>query len=233
MYIIHPLDLKSPDIFTCAQAGCQACLEALLAHHEGLVHTILRRQWRCEMPYSDLLQEGRIGLWRAILRFDPGRGIAFSSYAWKAIERRLWRAVFLERRQSGRGVGQEGRSATCLRSVSPNPLSIAEEGLWWEQVCTTLRAMVKRLPERQQVVVVVTYGVDGEPRRSLAAVGHWYGVSRETIRVWRNEALVQLRMPLFSARLRELCEQNHRAAYVQARALNRAWLGRRWRRESR
>ena len=91
MSIIHPLDLESPAIYVCAQAGCDACLEALLRRHEGLVHVILRRQWRGDMAYVDLLQEGRIGLWQAIVHFDPHRGVAFSSYAGRAIERRMWR----------------------------------------------------------------------------------------------------------------------------------------------
>jgi hypothetical protein len=33
-----------------------------------------------------------------------------------------------------------------------------------------------------------------------------------------------LRLPLFSGRLRQLCEQNSRAAYARTQALNRAWL---------
>jgi hypothetical protein len=45
--------------------------------------------------------------------------------------------------------------------------------------------------------------------------------------------LVQLRMPIFSARLRVLCGQNSRAAYAQTQALNRAWLGRQRRRKAR
>ena len=82
-----PLLPNSERPHVCAQAGCAVCLEALLRRHEGLVHVILRRQWRGEVAYVDLLQEGRIGLWQAIKHFDPHRGVAFSSYAGRAIER--------------------------------------------------------------------------------------------------------------------------------------------------
>jgi DNA-directed RNA polymerase specialized sigma24 family protein len=64
MCIIHPLDVTSPTIFVCAQAGCVACLEALLERHRGLVKAILRRQWGGDLAYADLLQEGMLGLWR-------------------------------------------------------------------------------------------------------------------------------------------------------------------------
>jgi DNA-directed RNA polymerase specialized sigma subunit len=44
------------------------------------------------MAYADLLQVGRIGLWQAVLHFDAERGVAFSTYAVVAIQRRMWRA---------------------------------------------------------------------------------------------------------------------------------------------
>ena len=42
----------------------------------------IARRWshRCDIPFEDLLQQGRIGLLRGIERFDPKRGFAFSSF---------------------------------------------------------------------------------------------------------------------------------------------------------
>ena len=93
MTIVHPFDRDGPAIFACAQSGCQDCLDTLMRRHDGLVHVVLRRQSRGGVAYEDLLQEGRIALWRAALHFDPQRGAAFSTYAGVAIERRIWRAV--------------------------------------------------------------------------------------------------------------------------------------------
>jgi RNA polymerase sigma factor (sigma-70 family) len=232
MCIVHPLDVKRPESFSCAQAGCEMCLEALLGQHERLVHGVLRRQWRGEVRCADLLQEGRIGLWQAILHFDPHRGIAFSTYAWPAIARRMWRAVRMDNRQRGQDeVCTRTRSASVW-SLAPNPLSTAEDALWWEALCARLAEMVARLPDRLREVVVVYYGLDGGPPCTLAEIGRWYDVTGEMVRVWRNEALVQLRMPLFSARLRQLRGQDTRQAYARAQALNGAWLGRRRRRKA-
>ena len=223
MCIVHPLDLESPAIYVCAQAGCDACLEALLRRHEGLVHAILRRQWQGDMAYVDLLQEGCIGLWQVIMHFDPHRGVAFSSYAWRAIERRLWRALAVAARQAR---SDQAGGHSVLPQL-PDPLSMAEEALWWAQVRAALTDLLFHLPDRLQEVIVAAYGLDGAPPRSLAAPGRRYGVSRESVRLWRNEALVRLRLPAFSARLRELCEQNSRAAYARTQALNRGRLSRR------
>jgi RNA polymerase sigma factor (sigma-70 family) len=231
MCIVHPKDVGSPIVFACAQAGCEVCVAALLNRHERLVHSVLRRQWRGEVASADLLQEGRIGLWKAVMQYDPQRGIAFSTYAWYAIERRMWRAIRRDSRQKERE-GAWAR-ARCTWSEPENPLHIAEDGLWWGMVCATLDRMVAHLPEPLQEVIVVFYGLDGGPPSTLAALGRWYGVTGEMVRVWRNDALVQLRMPLYSAHLRQLCGQASRAAYARAQALNGMWLGRRRRRKVR
>ena len=176
---------------------------------------------------ADLLQEGRIGLWQAILHFDPHRGYAFSTYAWYAIEHKMRRAVRKERRHRELVEARAKRESIWARTEQSNPLHVAEEALWWEKVRATLAEMVARLPEPLQEVVVVHYGLDGGPPCTLSALGGWYGVTGEMVRVWRNEALLQLRMPLYSARLRALCGQDSRQAYARAQALNGAWLGRR------
>jgi RNA polymerase sigma factor (sigma-70 family) len=227
MCIVHPLDVESPAAFECAQAGCARCVEALLRRHEKLVHAVLRRQWRGEVAIADLLQEGRIGLWQAILHFDPHRGFSFSTYAWYAIEHKMQRALRRERRHRELVEARAQMDSFRARTEPLNPLHVAEEALWWEEVCATLAEMVAHLPEPLQEVVVVYYGLDGGPPCTLSALGGWYGVTGEMVRVWRNEALLQLRMPLYSAPLRALCGQDSRQAYARAQALNAAWLGRR------
>ena len=99
MSIVHSPDLIGPAVFGCAQAGCRVCQDRLVRQHERLVHFVLRRQVCDEMAYADLLQVGRIGLWQAVLHFDAQRGVAFSTYAVVAIQRRLWRAVVQAQRR--------------------------------------------------------------------------------------------------------------------------------------
>ena len=217
MSIVHPLDLRGSAIFRCAQAGCAECVTRLLRQHEGLVHAVLRRQACGEAVYADLLQEGRLGLWQAVLHFDPRRGVAFSTYAWVAIERRVWRAVARSRDQP---VGWD-------RAAPAEPEAAAEVAWQWAQVQVALPDALHHLPGRLRRVLVVAYGLQGQRPRSLAALGREYGVSRERVRQWRNEALVLLRLPAVSGRLRQVCGQDDRAAYQQANRLNRAWQTRR------
>jgi RNA polymerase primary sigma factor len=202
--------------FACAQAGCSICLNALLAQHERLVYWVARRQYPGQADYVDLIQEGRIGLWQAILHYDPGRGYHFSSYAWEAIRHQIWHAV-------GQASHVEGE-----REAPPGGDILGEIIAVWqaEQIRQAIQAELACLPERMRQVMELAYGLAGEAPLSLAAIGRQMGVCRERVRQIRNEALVLLRLPALSLRLRSLSEQASRAAYRQALSLNRAWLRR-------
>jgi RNA polymerase sporulation-specific sigma factor len=217
MSIVHRFDLDGPAIFACAQSKCPECQDALVRQHEGLVHVVLGRQFRGDVAYEDLLQEGRIALWQAVLRFDPERGVAFSTYAGVAIQRRIWRAVRRANHPQG----------WMPRLEPPNAVEIAEERVWQGQVKEALAQAVSRLPDPLRQVICAVYGVDGNSSCTLAAIGREFGVSSEMVRYWRDKGLLFLRLATFSARLRQLCGQDSRSAYARTRALNRAWQRRR------
>ncbi|MBU0703260.1 MAG: sigma-70 family RNA polymerase sigma factor [Chloroflexi bacterium] len=221
MCIVHPFPLEGPAAFACAQAGCRACLDGLMRQHERLVHHVLRRQVCGDAAYDDLLQEGRIGLWQAVLHFDPQRGVAFSTYAGVAIQHRIWHAA----KQAG--LPDSEPSPADL----PDARELAEENVWRADVREALVGAVSRLPERLRQVVCAAYGLDGAPPCTLDAIGQRFGVTGEMARYWRNNGLVLLRLPCFSRRLRQVYGQDSRSAYARSQALTRAWLrGRRRRR---
>jgi RNA polymerase sigma-B factor len=58
-----------------------AARDELVEAHLPLVHFLARRYERRGEPLDDLVQVGVIGLIKAIDRFDPDRGVAFSTFA--------------------------------------------------------------------------------------------------------------------------------------------------------
>ncbi len=213
MCIVQQKDWKSPEAFECAQSGCRECQDALVRRHEGLVHTVLRRQSRDGMAYEELLQEGQIALWKAVLGFDPQRGVAFSTYAGRAIRNRIWSVVKRNKRPQGWLEPRE----------EPNPLTIAEERLWRVQVWMTLAEAVSRLPSRQRKVIMAICGWDGKSPRAFKEIGQEWGVSRQGATYWYYKALVSLRLPAISGRLRHLWGQNSREDYIRSQTLSRTW----------
>ena len=63
------------------QAGDRAAEEALLRENMPLVAAIARRYQNCGLAQEDMIQLGSIGLLQALRRFDPTRGLCFSTYA--------------------------------------------------------------------------------------------------------------------------------------------------------
>jgi RNA polymerase sigma factor (sigma-70 family) len=222
MCIVHSLDPDDPAIFACAQAGCRECLNTLLAWHERLVHYVVRNQIWGGVPEDDLLQEGWIALWRAIERYDARRGAAFSTYAVAAITHQIWQVTKKERCER----------RLVRQADPPDAYLVLEAGIWQEQVGEVLAEGLGVLNERQRTVLAWLYGVgeetplreDGRDRWTLDEVGERLGVSGERVRQVRNDALVVLRLPVYSVRLRQLCQQDSRDAYLHSRQLSRQWL---------
>ena len=204
-----------PAAFRCAQSGCRGCQERLMRHHEGLVHAVIRRSWFGSSEYDDLLQEGRIALWRAIYRFDVERGTTFSTYAWTIIERQVWQAIGQEERRR--------RAPPLPWPEPPDPEACAMAAWQADAIGAALESALGHLNPRGRDVMMSAYGLDGQGTSSLAAIGRRHGVSRERVRQWRNDALVLLRLPAIAARLAVLTDQNDRQAHQQRQALSQRW----------
>jgi len=64
-----------------AQAGDPQAREELIERLLPLVNSIARSYRTVGLERADLVQEGCVGILRALQRFDPGRGVPFPAYA--------------------------------------------------------------------------------------------------------------------------------------------------------
>ena len=215
------LPTESP-LFGRAQAGCQRSLQTLMFRHDGLVQAVVRRQYLGALPFAEALQAGRIGLWHAILGFDPGRGLTFSTYAWPCIMHAIWQAVKTEQYQQ--------RLCGCPRlcsTVSEDPAEGVLEDLLRPSLSQALHALLQRLPDSLCHIVLRYYGLDGYPPASYRQLGARLGLSHERVRQLHLQALVWLRHPAHSQALRTLLQRHTVADYERADELAQRWLRRR------
>jgi RNA polymerase primary sigma factor len=75
------------------QLGDLKAKQEMTERNLGLVFAIARPYRNCSVPFADLVQEGTIGLMRAVERFDHRRGVKFSTYAVWWIRRSLLDAI--------------------------------------------------------------------------------------------------------------------------------------------
>src|SRR5215212_9064418 len=76
-----------------ARAGDERDQENLIQKNLRLVVSVAKRYRNYGLPLEDLIQEGNIGLMRAVERYDPDRGFRFSTYATWWIRQAVGRAV--------------------------------------------------------------------------------------------------------------------------------------------
>jgi len=176
----------------------------------GFVAWLARDFVHTGVAREDLESEGRLGLVDAALRFDPGHGVQFATYASWWARRRMQRFVFhhgrIVRRPEARGARpahdardvsldapMSGRNAQLWSDVLPDGGQPPIESLLRDEGARLVARATGELPPLWQAIVIERFGLDGSPPRTLAAIGGRLGVSRERVRQIESKAIGRLR----------------------------------------
>jgi RNA polymerase primary sigma factor len=81
------------DLSKKAKAGDKRARQRLVEKNLRLVVSVAKKYRGYGLPFEDLIQEGNIGLMKAVEKFDPDKGFRFSTYATWWIRQAVQRAV--------------------------------------------------------------------------------------------------------------------------------------------
>jgi RNA polymerase sigma-B factor len=146
------------------QDGNERAREALIERYMPLARSLALRYRRASEPLDDLIQVASVGLVKAVDRWDPDRGLAFSSYAVPTILGEL--------RRYFRDSTWDVRPARDLQELCL-ALEEAREKLWGELGRQpTVADLAARLERTEEEIVEALQATEGRSVRSLDAPVH-------------------------------------------------------------
>lgn len=192
----------------------------------GLVYFIAREYSGRGVPFEDLVQEGTVGLVRAVEGFDHRRGVRFSTYAVTWIRHALTDA--LAQARSIRMPAQAGRQLAALETAETELREHVSEAPTIEAISERAGVSVKRVRELRGAPRVTAsldeqVGEDGAPLAEFVA-------DPEAVDPWRHVDEHDTRRQLWS--MLRMLPQRHRTVLVRRyglvddRAKSHAEIGR-------
>ena len=189
------------EAFEAFKKGDMAARDRIIRHNLRLVAHVVKKYYSLPGDAEDLISIGTIGLIKAVNSFDNTKQARFSTYASRCIDNEV-RMSFRKQKKAPATVsmnepieaGKDGSALTVI-DVVPDDF-ILDEDCERRDETARLRQLVDGLSGRQRQVVLLRYGLSGQPPMTQQEVADILGISRSYISRIEKAAVLSLRQSL-------------------------------------
>lgn len=177
--------------------------ESLIQANLRFVPTVAKQFKGCGLPLADIIEEGNIGLIRAIDRFDPKKDTKVISYAVWWIRKTIMEAIekkglldadniddFIPIEKDNEHDGSELSSKIIIPEKQhlynenrDNPIDAKQ----------LLEELFEGVPERERNIVSDYFGLDGSSPKTLEELSEDFDLTKERVRQLNEKALKKMR----------------------------------------
>lgn len=176
----HPYAALSDEaLIALAHAGDAEAEDWLCEKYKNFVRARARTYFLVGADREDLVQEGMIGLYKAIRDYDPGKISSFSAFAEICITRQLITAIKTATRQKhiplnsyvslNKPIGEDGAERSLIDMLSAAEVSDPEETVIGRESFQAMAKKIEELLSRFERETLLYY-LDGRSYSEIAAL---------------------------------------------------------------
>ena len=186
------------ETFAALRAGDRSAREKIIRHNLRLVAHVAKKYYAQPGDQEDLISIGTIGLMKAVDTFDTNRKARFATYASRCIENEL-RMHFRRERRNGVVVSLQETLEAGKEDSALTLSDVLQDGFCMEDACERqdearrLRRLIEGLPARERKLILLRYGLAGQPPLTQLETAQLLQISRSYVSRLETHALNQLR----------------------------------------
>lgn len=176
--------------------------EKLITANLRFVPKVAKQFKGCGLPFADIIEEGNIGLIKAIDRFDPEHDNKVISYAvwWirktimEAIEKRgVIDAENIDDIYNASNKDENSIDENQTRIIVPEKIDSNDCDEIPYDIKQVIEELFDGVPERERFILSDYYGLDGCSPKTLDELGQEFNLTKERIRQLNEKALKKMR----------------------------------------
>ena len=175
--------------------GDMAARDKLIRHNLRLVAHVAKKYYQGPIEQDDLMSIGTIGLVKAVQSFSMEKNIRFSTYASKCIQNEILMAL---RKNNGsdnivyleESIDNEDKNGKLtLKDSLQDDFEIEEFCESQEIKNELLKTVAEKLDGRERQIIIMRYGLFGNPAQTQHQVCETLGISRSYVSRLEKKAI--------------------------------------------